>query len=156
MSYAASPVSTGAIDKLRRADLAQLEALLRANHLPAEDCAELARHCCASYQGDELIAAGVIEPVAQYGLLRSIVVREDHRGRGLAGRIISHLLDQARDEGRVAIYLLTETAQTYFAGLGFVPMARADVPKAVSRTRQFASLCPDSASCMYLLLQRDK
>jgi amino-acid N-acetyltransferase len=139
---------------LRPTDLAQLEALLKGNHLPTEDCAEQAQHYCASYAGDELIAAGAIEPVAQCGLLRSVVVREDYRGRGLARRITTHLLNQARDEGRVAIYLLTETAQTYFADLGFVPMARADAPKAVSRTRQFASLCPDSASCMCLLLQR--
>jgi len=137
---------------LRRADLAQLESLLQDNHLPTEDCAELAQHYCASYAGDELIAAGAIEPVAQCGLLRSVVVREDYRGRGLARRITTHLLNQARDEGRVAIYLLTETAQTYFEDLGFVPMARADVPQAVSRTRQFVSLCPDSASCMCLPL----
>ena len=138
---------------LRRADLAQLEALLQDNHLPTEDCAEQAQHYCASYAGDELIAAGAIEPVAQCGLLRSVVVREDYRGRGLARRITTHLVDQARDEGRVAIYLLTETAQTYFADRGFLPMARDDVPKEVSLTRQFASLCPDSACCMYLPLQ---
>ena len=148
-------MSIDAIVELRRADLRQLEALLRANHLPAADCAEQAQHYCACYQGDQLIAAGAIEPVAQYGLLRSIVVCEEHRGRGLARRITSHLLEQARDEGRVAIYLLTETAQAYFAGLEFVPMARAEVPTAVSQTRQFASLCPDSASCMYFPLQRD-
>jgi amino-acid N-acetyltransferase len=139
---------------LRCADLAQLEALLQDNHLPTEDCAEQAQHYCASYAGDELIAAGAIEPVTHYGLLRSVVVREDYRGRGLARRMTTHLLDQARDEDRVAIYLLTETAQTYFADLGFLTMARDDVPKVVSLTRQFASLCPDSASCMYLPLAR--
>jgi len=147
-------MSAQPIIPLRRADLAQLEALLQASHLPTEDCAELAQHYCASYAGDELIAAGAIEPVAQFGLLRSVVVRKDYRGRGLARRIIAHLLDQARDEGRVAIYLLTETAQSYFADLGFVPMARADVPEAVSLTRQFVLLCPDSAICMQLPLQK--
>jgi len=147
-------VPAQSIVPLRRADLAQLEALLRANHLPTEDCAELVQHYCASYAGDELIAAGAIEPVANCGLLRSIVVRDDYRGRGLAQRITTHLLDQARDEGRLLIYLLTETAQSFFADLGFVPMARADVPKAVSLTRQFASLCPHNASCMYLALQK--
>jgi N-acetylglutamate synthase-like GNAT family acetyltransferase len=145
-------VSTGEIVELRRADLAQLEALLRTNHLPTEDCAEQLQYFCASYDGDNLIAAGAIEPVAQYGLLRSIVVREDRRGRGLARSITSHLLDRARAEGRVAIYLLTETAQAYFADLGFVPIARADVPAAVCLTRQFVSLCPQSASCMCLPL----
>ena len=142
------------IAPLRRADLAQLEVLLQASHLPTEDCAEQAQHYCASYAGDELIAAGAIEPVAQYGLLRSVVVRNDYRGRGLARRIIAPLLDQARNEGRLVIYLLTETAEAFFADLGFLLMVRADVPKVISLTRQFASLCPDSARCMYLPLQR--
>ena len=140
---------------MRRADLAQLEALLQTNHLPTEDCAEQVQHYYASYAGDELIAAGAIEPVAQFGLLRSVVVRKDYRGRGLARRITAHLLDQARNEGRLVIYLLTETAEAYFADLGFLPMVRADVPKMVSLTRQFSSLCPDSASCMHLPLQPD-
>ena len=138
---------------LHRADLAQLEVLLQANHLPTEDCVEQAQHYCASYEGDELVAAGAIEPVAQYGLLRSVVVREDHRGRGLARRMAIHLLDQAREEGRVAIYLLTETAESYFVGLGFAAVVRADVPKPITLTRQFSSLCPESASCMYLALK---
>jgi amino-acid N-acetyltransferase len=145
-------VSTGAIVELRRADLAQLEALLRANRLPTADCAEQLQNFCASYENARLVAAGAIEPVAQYGLLRSIVVSEDRRGRGLARRITAHLLDRARAEGRVAIYLLTETAQAYFAGLGFVPIMRTEVPEAVCLTRQFVSLCPDSASCMCLPL----
>jgi amino-acid N-acetyltransferase len=149
-------VSTGEIVELRRADLAQLEALLRANRLPTEDCAGQVQYFCASYDGARLIAAGAIEPVAQYGLLRSIVVSEDFRGRGLARRITAHLLNRARDEGRTAIYLLTETAQTYFAGLGFVSIARVDVPEAVRLTRQFVSLCPESASCMCLPLPRGR
>lgn len=143
------------IVQLRCADLAQLEALLRENQLPAADCAEQAHRFCAIYKGDQLIAAGAIEAVEQYGLLRSVVVREDCRGMGLAGTITAHLLQQAGAEGRLAIYLLTETAEAYFAALGFALVARTDVPLALTRTRQFSTLCPDSASCMYLPLQHD-
>jgi amino-acid N-acetyltransferase len=146
-------VLRGEIVQLRRADLAQLEALLRANQLPADDCSEQQQYFCAIYKGDQLIVAGAIEPVGQFGLLRSIVVREDCRGKGLARDITAHLLQRARNEGRSAIYLLTQTAEAYFAALGFVPVPRADVPPALTRTRQFTSLCPDSASCMCLQLQ---
>jgi amino-acid N-acetyltransferase len=146
-------VSRADIVQLRRADLAQLEALLRANQLPADDCAEQAQRFCAIYKGDQLIAAGAIEAAEQYGLLRSVVVLEDCRGMGLARDITAHLLQCARDEGRLAIYLLTETAEAYFAALGFSSVPRTDVPLALTRTRQFSSLCPDSASCMYLPLQ---
>lgn len=146
-------MSCGKIIPLRRADLAQLEALLRANQLPADDCAEQTAYFCAVYEGDQLLAAGAIEPVEQYGLLRSVVVLEGCRGMGLARDITAHLLQRAREEGRLAIYLLTETAEAYFAALGFSAVPRADVPQALTRTRQFSSLCPDSASCMCLPLQ---
>ena len=147
-------MSFGEIIPLRRADLAQLEALLRANQLPADDCAEQAAYFCAVYEGDQLLAAGAIEPVEQYGLLRSVVVLEGCRGMGLARDITAHLLQRAREEGRLGIYLLTETAEAYFAALGFSSVPRADVPRALTRTRQFSTLCPDSASCMWLPLQR--
>jgi N-acetylglutamate synthase-like GNAT family acetyltransferase len=142
------------IVKLRPRDLAQLQALLRANHLPADDCGEQASIFCAIYAAQELIAAGGLEPAGEHALLRSIVVRADHRGKGLAQAITDHLLRQAEAEGRVAVYLLTETAADYFARRGFSAVERAAVPPAITRTRQFSSLCPDSASCLCLPLPR--
>lgn len=144
------------IVKLCPRDLAPLQALLRANHLPADDCGEQASIFCAIYQAGELIAAGGLEPAGKYALLRSLVVRADHRGKGLAQAITDHLLRQAEAEGRAAIYLLTETAADYFLRRGFMPRARTEVPLPITRTRQFSSLCPDSASCLCLPLPRDR
>jgi len=147
-------VRDGHIVSLRVADLEQLQALLRANHLPADDCGEQASIFCAIYHAGELIAAGGVEPAGEYALLRSVVGRADHRGKGLARAITGHLLRQAAAEGRVAIYLLTETAADYFTGLGFTAIARSEVPLPITRTRQFSTLCPDSASCLCLPLPR--
>ncbi|MCP4471469.1 MAG: GNAT family N-acetyltransferase [Gammaproteobacteria bacterium] len=144
----------GPIVGLRPADLAQLESLLGAHHLPYEDCAEQVQIFCGVFDGGELIAAGGLEPAAEYALLRSIVVQERYRARGLARSISEWLRRQAEAEGRVAIYLLTETAEDYFAKQGFEKVARDAVPAAIMRTRQFSSLCPDSASCMRMTLPR--
>jgi N-acetylglutamate synthase-like GNAT family acetyltransferase len=142
------------IVNLRAADLAQLQELLRENHLPADDCGERLPDFRAIYHAGELIAAGGLEPAGEYALLRSIVVRADHRGKGLAQAIIDHLLRQAEAEGRVAVYLLTESAADYFSRLGFSVVERAAVPPEITRTRQFSSLCPDSASCLCQALPR--
>ena len=147
-------VTASAIVSLHEGDLAQLEALLADNHLPVDDCREQYSIFHAIYLDDELIAAGGVEPAGNFGLLRSIVVKPEHRGGGLARRLTDHLLERAQEEGREAIYLLTESAADYFAGLGFRPVERADVPVAITRTRQFSSLCPDSASCLFLPLPR--
>jgi len=147
-------VRDGDIVSLRVADLQQLQALLRANHLPADDCREQASIFCAIYYAGELIAAGGLEPAGEYALLRSVVVRADHRGEGLARAITEHLLRRAEAEGRAAVYLLTETAADYFTSLGFTAIDRGEVPLPITRTRQFSSLCPDSASCLFQSLPR--
>lgn len=142
----------GSIVRLRTADLAQLENLLRRNNLPAQDCAEQALNFCGIFDDDDLIAAGGLEPAANDALLRSVVVLEQYRGLGLAKSIIEYLIRRANSEGRESIYLLTETAGAYFENLGFKQIDRIEVPAAVASTRQFASLCPDTASCLKMTL----
>jgi amino-acid N-acetyltransferase len=144
----------GPIIGLQAANLAQLESLLRAHHLPYEDCGEQLQIFCGVFDGDELVAAGGLEPAGEYALLRSIVVQERYRDGGLAQALAEYLVRRARAEGRAAVYLLTETAEDYFAKRGFEKVARDTVPAAIMRTRQFSSLCPDSASCMCMDLPR--
>jgi len=149
-------VSIGSIVWLRPEHLNQLEALLNSNGLPAEDCAEQGDIFCGIFDHDELIAAGGLQAAADYSLLRSIVVEPRCRGRGLAREIAEFLLEQARSQGRAAVYLLTETAAEYFENLGFRLVARAQVPDVIASTRQFSSLCPDSATCLVTELPRDR
>ena len=142
----------GSITRLGSGDLALLENLLRSHHLPTEDCAEQRHNFCGVFDQGDLVAAGGLEPAANYALLRSVVVQERYRSRGLARAVSEFLINQARSEGRKAVYLLTETAETYFEKLGFSRLDRTQVPLEIRQTRQFASLCPDTASCMVMSL----
>lgn len=142
------PVSP--IVRLQPANLVQLEALLRHNNLPTQDCAAQAQNFYGIFDGDELIAAGGLEPAADYALLRSIVVKKQYRASGLARSISEYLISLAEAGGKKAVYLFTETADNYFESLGFSSVDRAQVPLEITQTRQFTSLCPDTASCMIL------
>ena len=142
------------IVRLQPAKLAQLEALMRLNNLPTQDCAAQAQNFYGIFDGDELIAAGGLEPAADYVLLRSIVVKKQYRASGLARSISEYLISLAEAEGRQAVYLLTETAGSYFQKLGFTSLSRADVPAEIAQTQQFSALCPDSASCLVMPLPR--
>ena len=141
--------------RLQAAQLGQLEELLDSNALPSEDCAEQAGNFYGIFDRDRLIAAGGLQPANGFFLLRSVVVAPACRGRGLARELTEFLLATARAEGGSRVYLLTETAADYFARLGFAPVARAGVPQVIAGTRQFTSLCPDSATCMAIDLRRD-
>lgn len=145
-------MSFSPIGRLQPANLAQLEALLRRNNLPVQDCAAQAQNFFGIFDGDELIAAGGLEPAGDYALLRSVVVQEQYRSSGLARSISRYLIGLAEADAKQAVYLLTETAGAYFEGLGFANVDRAQVPLEIIQTRQFASLCPDTARCMVLTL----
>ncbi len=141
-------MAAGAIVELRRDRLGALRSLLRESGLPDDDCDNPALYFCGIFDGEELIAAGGLEPASPCALLRSVAVRQDRRGKGLARRIIEHLLQRAARQGSAAVYLLTETAEDYFIGLGFDRVAREQVPTEIAATRQFSSLCPQSAACL--------
>ncbi|HKJ52616.1 MAG TPA: arsenic resistance N-acetyltransferase ArsN2 [Gammaproteobacteria bacterium] len=145
----------GPIVRLRQEQLPQLEALLAANALPASDCAEQSENFYGIFDRDRLVAAGGLQPAGEYFLLRSLVVDPACRGRGLARLLSEFLLDRAEAEAGIAVYLLTESALEYFIRLGFETAEREQVPEAVSRTRQFASLCPDEARCLMFRLPRN-
>ena len=138
---------------LQSEDLPRLLALLENEHLPTDDCNAQLRHFIGIREGSRLIAAAALEAAGEQGLLRSLVVDPEYRGQGLGERLVGYLLARARAQGMEAVYLLTETADAYFPRLGFEPVARAEAPAGIVATRQFASLCPDSARCLRLRLR---
>ena len=141
-------MSIGPITRLSTDRLHQLESLLVSNNLPADDCVDRADCFYGMFDNDRLVAAGGLETVGPYALLRSVVVHPQYRGRGVARVMSEFLLQQARSQNIAAVYLLTETAAAYFEKLGFSHVTRTQVPAEIANTRQFSSLCPDSASCL--------
>ena len=139
-----------AIVDLEPGQLPQLGTLLIENQLPADDLDEQADCFVGMFDGERLVAAGGLEDAGDYALLRSLVVHADFRGRGFGGALCRHLIERARTRRKTAVYLLTESAATYFKAFGFAAQARAQVPREIACTRQFASLCPDNAACLRL------
>jgi len=98
--------------------------------------------------GDALVGTVGLEGCDNYALLRSLAVRMDCRGRGLARRLVAAAEELARQNGAAAIYLLTLTAPDLFAKLGYRRTKRDAAPAPLQRTTEFNSLCPASAVCM--------
>jgi amino-acid N-acetyltransferase len=55
-------------------------------------------------------------------------------------------------KARERLFLLTTTAAPFFARRGFAPVKRSTAPEAMTKSPQFASLCPSTAACMALVL----
>lgn len=62
--------------------------------------------------------------------IRSLVVSDGHQRRGHARRLVTHLLDEARQEGLRRVFVLTRTPDL-FERLGFSRVARQSLPEKV-------------------------
>lgn len=133
----------------RAAERAELEGLLRAAELPLAGVVEGFPECYVFAQSKERVfGAAALETYGTAGLLRSVVVHHSVRGQGLGRALVEERLGRARELGLERVFLLTTSAEAYFEALGFVRVARAEVPAIMQVSAEFAGACPASAACL--------
>ncbi len=125
-----------------------VEELLRRVRLPVEGIARLTGLVVVADAGGQVVGSAALEPYDPAGLLRSVAVEPAFQGRGLGVKLTEAVLGLARERRLARLYLLTETASTFFPRFGFRAVARAEVDPAVRQSEEFARLCPDSAVAM--------
>ena len=128
--------------------LAETKALLQNNGLPFEDCGQHIENFIGVLNAQQLIGMGGIEVHGEFGLLRSVAVDKSAQGQGFGSAVVEYLHQQARSKKLSYLYLLTETAESYFLALGYEKQTRNDLPVEIKSTEQFQSLCPASAQAM--------
>lgn len=130
-------------------DEAALDTLLQACELSTEDITpEMLEHFRVAHLDKALVGCAGVDMLGEVGLLRSVAVDEAHRGTGLGKELVAAAEELAREEGVQTLYLLTDTAEGFFAGLGYRKVPREEAPADVAGTQQFAKLCPGSSSFM--------
>ena len=131
------------------AELPAITALLRESDLPYEDIAPHLRHFLVARTGNGNVVGAIgAEVCGSDALLRSLVVAPAYRGSGLGAELMGRLEQSAAGWGVERWWLLTLTAEKFFAARGFAPAAREQAPEAIRRTRQFAGGCCQSAVCL--------
>ena len=99
-------------------------------------------HVCIDDQGVGGCCALHID-LADLAEVRSLVVREDLRGKGLGRDLVLACLDEARDLGVARVYALTRVP-VFFRGLGFKDLDKHDLPSKVFRD---CVRCPEFPDC---------
>jgi C_GCAxxG_C_C family probable redox protein len=137
------------IRPLTQTDLPRVIEMLTAENLPTEDLAEtdLNEFLVAEDEG-RVVGVGGLEQYGHTGLLRSLAVDQVARGSGIGSRLYEALELQAREKGLLRLYLLTTTAERYFSRMGYAVIERDVAPLPIQKSRQFSSLCPQSAVVM--------
>lgn len=137
----------------RRPAEKDVRRLLSAATLPVDDLtAAHLEHFFGCGAPDAPQAVGGIEIHGHDALLRSLAVDAQTRGRGCGRALVAALEAHARAHGARHIYLLTTTAAQYFERFGYRVVARSAAPASISATKEFSTLCPDSAVCMTKVL----
>jgi amino-acid N-acetyltransferase len=133
-------------------DHALICALLESVGLPVEGVADHLHDFIVLVEAGEVIGTGGLEVYGQEALLRSLAVSGAQQGRGHGQRLYTTLIDNARVQDVSVVYLLTETAEDFFAALGFERIVREEAGDAVKASAEFRYICPESAACMRLSL----
>jgi amino-acid N-acetyltransferase len=124
-------------------------ALLESAGLPAVDLRpEHLEHFFFCGARDAPTGLVGLEPFESEALLRSLVVTPAVRCSGLGSALVEHAEGHARSQGMRAIYLLTTSAERFFAQRGYLRIARAAAVPAIQATQEFKELCPDSSAVM--------
>jgi amino-acid N-acetyltransferase len=131
--------------------------MLQAQGLPVADITdELLEHFF--FIGSDGSPTGLVgvEICGPDALLRSLVVAEEARTRGVGSALVQHAEGYAASRQVRAMYLLTTTAEDFFQRRGYRRVDRAQAPRAIQSTAEFASLCPASSAFMMRLLQANR
>ena len=135
--------------------LENLQQFLKANKLPFSDLT-LEGSFFVGYldESKQLIGSGGLEFYGDTALLRSIAVDERFRGQLLGKKIVEDIINKAKDSKIKDLYLLTETAHSYFQKKGFQDVSREDVADVIKKTTEFAQVCRASAVVMKLTIDK--
>lgn len=130
-------------------DLAAATEFLTRNNLPVSDLAEDNVQLYLAYDDQHPVASIGLEKHGKNALLRSLAVKESHRNKQLADRMIKGFFALCEAENITEVYLLTTTAEKYFLKKGFRQVDRTLVPPEIQHSREFRSICPSSAVVMH-------
>lgn len=129
-------------------DLPAIQDLLRKNDLPTEGLEKALAHCLVAETQNRIVGAIALEPKGRDGLMRSLVVAGDHQGHKLGTALSAKMVNGARLLGIERLYLLTTSAEAFFAPTGYKVVEKSRVPEAIRNTEEFKKLCPHNAVCM--------
>lgn len=110
-------------------------------------------HFVVAVEGGVVVGTAGCEIHGGAGLFRSFAVDPHHRGRGIGTQLYRQVLAHASLKGVRDGYLLTDTAEGFFAKLGFQRIERRAVPRVIQETEQFRTECSETAICMGKLLK---
>lgn len=129
--------------------LAEITRLLTICELPTSDISSSNSILFFGLHSEgKLIGMIGLEIYGSVALLRSLAVAPEQRKHSLGISLVKFSEAYAAQQGIESMYLLTATAEKFFAKLGYSSASREDAPSSIKATSQFSGLCPSTSSFM--------
>lgn len=110
------------------------------------------RDFVVALEGDEVVGCGALHIWSlNLGEIKSLVTAERMRGKGLGGRIVQSLCEEARRLGLTRLFVLTDSVD-FFIRNGFTATDKATLPHKVWNE---CILCPKFQDCGEVALDLD-
>ena len=138
------------------ADAPAIRSLLETAGLPTESLGRATTEFYLAEDSGKAVAVAGLEFYGEDALLRSVTVRDDLRKSGIGSALVERMISVARERNVARILLLTQTARAFFERKGFTFVERDRLTNEyLTRSSEFANICPSSATAMMLSLTND-
>lgn len=135
-------------------DLPYIKSLLNKCKLTYEDIDDFISDFIVVISDDKIVGTVGLEIYGKTALLRSFAVDDAYRSKNFGTVLYEDILTYAKLNKVNKVYLLTTTAEKYFAKKGFSIISRIDVPPEIKNTAEYNSICPSTAVCMFKELEQ--
>jgi amino-acid N-acetyltransferase len=132
----------------RLSDYDVVAALLEREQLPLDGLRQHFENAIVARAGNRIVGCLALEMYEGGALLRSVAVDAEYRGAGVGTQLTHAAIHLATRRLIPAVYLLTTTADSFFRKFDFEIVDRADVPRSVTASEEFAHACPSAAIVM--------
>jgi amino-acid N-acetyltransferase len=130
-------------------DAKQITEILQAGDLHHHDITPShLQHFIVLHANTQIIGVVGLEVKHNCALLRSLAVNKAYQKRGHATQLVNKIETYAKVLQIDTLYLLTMTAEGFFAKRGYQKTDRNSAPPSLQETTEFKNLCPASAVCM--------
>jgi N-acetylglutamate synthase-like GNAT family acetyltransferase/protein-tyrosine-phosphatase len=140
--------TTSSIGPASGGDLDAIQRLLVSSLLPSKDVGGAHQRFIVATENGRLIGCAGLQVAGQDGLVRSMAVHWTRRNAGMGSRLHERLLFEALLAGVRTLYVVTTTAEDFFAGHGFKKIAATAVPPRLQASEEFTAFVPGGSTVM--------
>jgi N-acetylglutamate synthase-like GNAT family acetyltransferase/protein-tyrosine-phosphatase len=140
--------TTTSIGPASGGDLDAIQRLLVGSLLPSRDVGGPHQRFIVASENGRLIGCAGLQVAGQDGLVRSMAVHWTRRNAGLGSRLHERLLFEAVLAGVRTLYVVTTTAEDFFAGHGFRKIEARAVPPELQASEEFTAFVPGGSTVM--------